>query len=134
MNTYIVKYLDGTDLKVAFTQGVNQKEAEEEFKKAFPDIGSEKIIEVVNIDSMKKSYGTTIAISKFISFIGWIGIIIAIFIFFTGSFIVVGIGNTIGIITSSFMLIIAGQLTRATAEMANNVQLILDEIIYRNSK
>ena len=130
MNTYIVKYLDGTDLKVAFTQGVNQKEAEEEFKKAFPDIGSEKIIDVINIDSMQKNYGTTIAISKFISFIGWIILLWGIFklISFVGMF------SAIDTITSGLMLIIAGQLTRATAEMANNVQSILDEIIYKNSK
>ncbi len=130
MNTYIVKYIDGTDLRVAYVQGVNQKNAGEKFKELFPDIKADSIIDVINIDSMQKNYGTTIAISKFISFIGWIILLWGIFklISFVGMF------SAIDTISSGLMLIIAGQLTRATAEMANNVQSILDEIIYKNSK
>ena len=132
MNTYAVKYLDGTELQVAYIQGDNQDRAKEEFSKVYPNIEKAKIISASDINEQSDDYVATIRIAKIMVFFGWASVIIGIVLFLTGIFMLVGISGTIGIITSGLMLVVGGQITRATADTANYTKQMLDEM--RNIK
>ena len=132
MKTYAVKYLDGTELQVAYIQGDSQDRVKEEFSKIYPNIEQTKIISAVDINVQSDDYGATIRIAKIMVFLGWASVIIGIIVFLTGMFMLVGISGTIGIITSGLMLVVGGQITRATADTANYTKQMLDEM--RNIK
>ena len=125
MNTYLVKYLNGTDMQVAYVQGGNETEAGKEFSKIYPNIKSDKILSITNIGVQQNSYGTSILIAKFISFIGWIAVVAGIALVLSGGFFIFGISSTISIISSGFMLILGGQITRAVVDNANYTKQIL---------
>ena len=132
MNTYIVKYLDGTELQVAYIQGESQEKAKDEFSKVYPNIDQTKIISTADINEQSDDYVAIIRIAKTMVFFGWASVIIGIVLFLTGMFMLVGISGTIGIITSGLMLVVGGQITRATADTANYTKQMLDEM--RNIK
>ncbi len=132
MNTYAVRFLKGTDIEVAYVQGESKLEAKKKFSKIYPDIDSDKIISVDNIQEQSNDYGTAISVTKFIVFLGWVNVIAGIAVVISGGFLVVGVSGTIGIITSGFMLIMGGQITRATADSANYSKQMLEEM--RNRK
>ena len=141
MNTYVVKYLDGTDLKVAFVQGGNQTEAGREFKKLKPEISDDKIIDVENINIYTENdYSQAIGLAKFISFIGWIIIVIAILA------VIITIGESKGgpgllvvlpflsAIPIGLLLIVFGQSSRASMDSANTSRQILLHNLAKSNK
>lgn len=143
MNTYIVKYLDGTELKVAYIQGVDQAEAGKEFFKIYPDIDPGKTISVDNIQEQSNDYGVSITVAKIISFFGWISVIAGIVLIIialaeaaqSGRF---GIGTMMalipafGAIVGGLVVVITGQVSRAVMDNANYSKQMLDEM--RNRK
>ncbi len=128
MNTYIVKYLDGTELQVAYIQGIDETEAKKEFLNVYPNMGAEKMISVTDMNEKSNDYGTAIKLAKFVSFLGWVAVIIGILL--TVSLVLITTG--IPTIISGIMLIAGGQITRATADSANYSKQMLDEV--RNRK
>ncbi len=143
MNTYTVKYLDGTDLQMAYMQGVNKTEAKKEFSKIYPDIDSGKILSTENIQEQSTDYGASIAVAKIIAFIGWMAVfggVILVLIAVTeainsgkisiGTILV--ILPTAGVSITGLILILAGQASRALLDNANYSKQMLDEM--RNRK
>ena len=128
MNTYAVKFLKGTDIEIAYVQGINQSEAKKEFSNVYPDIVAEKIISVTDIKEQTNDYGAAIKMAKYITFLGWAAVIIGILL--TVSVVLSMMG--VPVLISGFMLIMGGQITRATADNANYSKQMLDEM--RNRK
>lgn len=128
MNTYAVKYLDGTELEVAYIQGENQENAKNEFVKIFPDIDLVKILSISDIQEQTTDYGAAIKIAKIMTILGWIAVIAGVLMTLSMMFISMGIQTII----SGFMLIMGSQITRATADNANYSKQMLDEM--RNRK
>ena len=133
MNTYEVTYLENDEKKQICIYAKNEAEAGKAFHKKYPQIKSENaILSVENLDKKGRDYGSAIFIASLMSFLGWIGLLAGLFILFSGAFLLVGITGTIGIISSSLMLIMGGQITRATANNANYSKQMLTEM--RKSK
>ena len=143
MNTYAVKFLKGTDIEVAYLQGMSQSEAKKEFSNIFPDIDSDKIISVDNIQEQSNDYGVSITVAKIIAFFGWLAIIAGFVLILmaaaetvkSGEF---GLGTALALypsvvaIVSGLVLVITGQVSRAVFDNTNYSKQMLDEM--RNSK
>ena len=128
MNTYLVKYLKGTELQVAYMQGESQEKAKKEFSSVYPNIEAEKIISVTDINEQGNDYSVAIKVAKFTSFLGWVAVVVGILLSLSVVFITTGVPTLI----SGIMLIAGGQITRATADNANYSKQMLDEM--RNIK
>ncbi len=128
MNTYIVKFLDGTELQVVYIQGENQVKVKEKFSVACPNIEMEKIISVIDINEKGNDYSVAIKVAKFTSFLGWVAVVVGTLL----SLSVVLIATGVPTLLSGFMLIAGGQITRATADSANYSKQMLEET--RNRK
>lgn len=128
MNTYIVKFLEGTELQVAYIQGENQAKAKEEFLVVCPNIEIGKIISVIDINEQGNDYSVAIKVAKFTSFLGWVAVVVGILLSLSVVLITTGVSTVI----SGIMLIAGGQITRATADSANYSKQMLEET--RNRK
>lgn len=129
MNTYEVTYLENDEKKQIRIYAKNEAEAGKAFHKTHPQIKSKNaILSVENLDKKGRDYGAAIFIASLMSFLGWVGLIAGLFILFSGAFLLVGVSGTIGIISSSLMLIMGGQITRATANTANYSKQMLAEM------
>jgi len=129
MNTYEVIYLDSDEKKSVHIYAKNKAEAGKAFASKYPKIkDANAILSVENMDHKSRDYGTAIGLAGFIAFLGWISVIVGVFLVFSGGFMIVGISGTISIIASGFMLIMGGQITRATANTANYSKQMLAEM------
>ncbi len=143
MNTFAVKYLDGTDLQVVYIQGESQAKAKKEFSNIFPDIDSDKTISVDNIQEQSNDYGVSITVAKIISFFGWLAVISGFILIMmaaaetvkSGEF---GLGTALALypsvvaIVSGLVLVITGHVSRAVFDNTNYTKQMLDEM--RNGK
>ena len=142
MNTYTVKYLDGTKLNMAYVQGNNQTEAGKKFSEIYPDIASDKIISVTNINEQATNdYGTAIFMAQFVSFIGWIAVLVGSFIVIMAlapmlksgemGLEVLAVAPSLSVFIVGLILVVLGQTSRAVLDNANYSKQMLDEM--RNS-
>ncbi|MEJ1372727.1 MAG: hypothetical protein RPU52_00405 [Candidatus Sedimenticola sp. (ex Thyasira tokunagai)] len=81
----------------------------------------------------KSSYKTTRAIAGFISFVGWISLVVGLFVAFqriteSGPEATIGLSMGIFIIYGALITIIGGQLTRANVDTTDYCREILDEL------
>ena len=126
MKTFMVKYIKDNELKIAYTQGINQVEAEEKFLKDF-SLSKENIIEVSNIKAVKNSYKTATAITKFMAILGVLSIIGGVLAILS----VMGLPIGVGMVISGLFMIMGSQLTMANIDTANYTKQMLDESRYK---
>ncbi len=144
MNTYVVKFLKGTDIEVAYLQGMSQSEAKKEFSNIFPDIDSDKIISLDNIQEQQSNdYGVSITVAKIISFFGWLAVIAGFILIMMAAAEIVksgefGVGPVLALypsvvaIVSGLVLVLTGQVSRAVFDNTNYSKQMLAEM--RNGK
>ncbi len=143
MNTFAVKYLDGTDLQVVYIQGESQAKAKKEFSNIFPDIDSDKTISVDNIQEQSNDYGVSITVAKIISFFGWLAVIAGFILIMMAAAEIVksgefGVGPVLALypsvvaIVSGLVLVLTGQVSRAVFDNTNYSKQMLAEM--RNGK
>ena len=82
-------------------------------------------------NSMPNDYKTTIVVSKFVSFMGWIVCAVAILLVIVslssaGRFGLLAIAPAIGVFIGGLILVMAGQATRATVENTNYSRQMLE--------
>ena len=143
MNTYAVKFLKDTDIELAYVQGESQSEAKKEFSKIYPDIDSDKIISVDNIQEQSNDYGVSITVAKIISFFGWLAVIAGFILIMMAAVEIVksgefGVGPVLALypavvaIISGLVLVVTGQVSRAVFDNTNYSKQMLAEM--RNGK
>lgn len=134
MNNYEITYEDNKERKQIRIYAKNEAEAGKAFKQKYPHILSNAIRKIVNLDTQGGGdYHIAIFIANLMSLLGWLGLITGGFLFFTGAFFALGgVPTVIGIISSSLMLIMGSQITKATVNNANYSKQMLHEM-RRNS-
>jgi len=136
MNTYRVAYLKDKEQSIAYIQSNSEGEAGKRFKEKYSDIAADSILSVENLIAQNNNYATSIAISKFISFVGWIavagGILLTLIILMREGMVLLGLSPGITIVLVGFILVISGQVSRAVMDNANYSKSMLEVMIKNN--
>lgn len=93
----------------------------------------EDVVKRDNFTDYTTKYSTARMISQFVSFVGWVVVSMSVIIFLVymakgsrNSFAMIGLFPSLGGVISGLLLVMAGQMTRATVDTADNTGHMLD--------
>lgn len=100
-------------------------------------LGKQKAQQSMADIKANNDYGTSIAISKFVSFIGWVavlgGILFALLLIKEGGMALLGLSSAFTMALVGLILVIAGQSSRAVMDNANYSKAML-QLMIENKK